>query len=94
MVSASVFFVEPQRGGVEPQHGVEGGEGRHGIPAHQQAPPRIETVFLDCFATHILAFEGESEEVWFEGDFSDYEEARKKRLGDVTPKRVKYRTLL
>ena len=44
-------------------------------------------------ATHILAFEGDSEEVWFEGNFSDYEEARKKRLGDVAPKRVKYQKL-
>ncbi len=49
--------------------------------------------FLDRLATHILAFEGNSEVVWFEGNFSDYEEARKKRLGDVAPTRVKYRKL-
>ena len=49
--------------------------------------------FLDRLATHILAFEGNSEVVWFEGNFSDYEEAKKKRLGDVAPKRVKYKGL-
>ncbi|SHJ36788.1 ATP-binding cassette protein, ChvD family [Hymenobacter daecheongensis DSM 21074] len=49
--------------------------------------------FLDRLATHILAFEGNSEVVWFEGNFSDYEEAKKKRLGDVEPKRVRYRKL-
>ncbi|SDY19458.1 energy-dependent translational throttle protein EttA [Hymenobacter psychrophilus] len=49
--------------------------------------------FLDRLATHILAFEGDSEVVWFEGNFSDYEEAKKKRLGDVAPKRVRYRSL-
>ncbi len=49
--------------------------------------------FLDRLATHILAFEGDSEVVWFEGNFSDYEEAKRKRLGDVAPKRVKYKKL-
>ncbi|RYU80092.1 energy-dependent translational throttle protein EttA [Hymenobacter persicinus] len=49
--------------------------------------------FLDRLATHILAFEGDSEVVWFEGNFSDYEEAKKKRLGDVEPKRVRYKKL-
>ena len=49
--------------------------------------------FLDRLATHILAFEGDSEVVWFEGNFSDYEEAKRKRLGDVEPKRVRYRKL-
>ncbi|GAB2459123.1 energy-dependent translational throttle protein EttA [Hymenobacter qilianensis] len=49
--------------------------------------------FLDRLATHILAFEGNSEVVWFEGNFSDYEEAKKKRLGDVEPKRVRYKKL-
>nr|MBP6410944.1 ATP-binding cassette domain-containing protein [Pseudarcicella sp.] len=50
--------------------------------------------FLDRIATHILAFEGNSEVVWFEGNFSDYEESRKKRLGgDATPKRIKYKKL-
>ena len=47
--------------------------------------------FLDRIATHILAFEGESHVEWFEGNFSDYEADRKKRLGDVGPKRVKYK---
>ncbi len=49
--------------------------------------------FLDRVATHILAFEGNSEVYWFEGNFSDYEENRKKRLGDVAPKRIRYRSL-
>ncbi|RSK42708.1 energy-dependent translational throttle protein EttA [Hymenobacter perfusus] len=49
--------------------------------------------FLDRLATHILAFEGDSQVVWFEGNFSDYEEAKRKRLGDVEPKRVRYRKL-
>jgi energy-dependent translational throttle protein EttA len=50
--------------------------------------------FLDRIATHILAFEGESQVVWFEGNFSDYEEAKKKRLGDVEPKRIRYKKLV
>jgi len=50
--------------------------------------------FLDRVATHILAFEGDSQVYWFEGNFSDYEENRKKRLGeDVIPKRIKYKKL-
>jgi len=49
--------------------------------------------FLDRIATHILAFEGDSQVTWFEGNFSDYEENRKKRLGDQEPTRIKYRKL-
>ncbi len=51
--------------------------------------------FLDRIATHILAFEGDSQITWFEGDYSDYEKDRKKRLGDDAdqPRRVKYRPL-
>jgi energy-dependent translational throttle protein EttA len=49
--------------------------------------------FLDRIATHILAFEGESQVVWFEGNFSDYEEAKRKRLGDEAPKRIRYKKL-
>jgi energy-dependent translational throttle protein EttA len=50
--------------------------------------------FLDRIATHILAFEGDSQVYWFEGNFSEYEENRKKRLGaDSTPKRIKYKKL-
>lgn len=49
--------------------------------------------FLDRIATHILAFEGDSKVVFFEGGFSDYEENRKKRMGDVGPQRVKYKKL-
>ena len=47
--------------------------------------------FLDRICTHILAFEGNSSVYWFEGNFSDYEENRKKRLGDDTPHRVKFK---
>jgi sulfate-transporting ATPase len=50
--------------------------------------------FLDRVATHILAFEGDSQVTWFEGNFSEYEENRKKRLGDVLPKRFRYRPLV
>ena len=51
--------------------------------------------FLDRIATHILAFEGESAVYWHEGNFSDYEENKRKRLGDaaVEPHRIKYRQL-
>ncbi len=49
--------------------------------------------FLDRIATHILAFEGDSHVEWFEGNFADYEEDKKRRLGpdSVQPKRIKYR---
>jgi len=49
--------------------------------------------FLDRIATHILAFEGEASVHFFEGSFTEYEENRKKRLGDTTPKRIKYKKL-
>ena len=51
--------------------------------------------FLDRVATHILAFEGESAAFWFEGNFSEYEEDKRRRLGDaaVEPHRIKYRHL-
>ncbi len=50
--------------------------------------------FLDRVCTHILAFEGDSQVVYFEGNFSDYEENRKKRLGNDAPKRIKYKKLV
>ena len=52
--------------------------------------------FLDRIATHILAFEGDSEVVWFEGNYQDYEADRHRRLGTSadTPHRIKYRKLL
>lgn len=50
--------------------------------------------FLDRVATHILAFEGNSTAYWFEGNFSDYEENRKKRLGDAAPTRVRFKKLV
>ena len=51
--------------------------------------------FLDRICTHLMAFEGDSEVVFFEGNFSDYEEDRKRRLGDEAdkPSRIKYRRL-
>ena len=49
--------------------------------------------FLDRIATHILAFEGDSQMYFFEGSYSDYEENRKKRLGDDAPHRIKYKKL-
>jgi ATP-binding cassette ChvD family protein len=49
--------------------------------------------FLDRIATHILAFEGDSQVVWFEGNYQAYEEDKKKRLGDVAPKRIHYKKL-
>lgn len=50
--------------------------------------------FLDRICTHILAFEGNSEVYVFEGGFTEYEENKKKRLGDVTPHRIKYKKLV
>ena len=50
--------------------------------------------FLDRVCTHILAFENDSEVYFFEGSFSEYEENRKKRLGDVAPTRIKYKKLV
>ena len=50
--------------------------------------------FLDRVCTHILAFEGNSQVYFFEGGYSDYEENRKKRLGDVGPTRIRYKKLL
>ena len=50
--------------------------------------------FLDRVATHILAFEGDSQVVYFDGNFSEYEENRKKRLGDSQPKRIRYKKLV
>jgi sulfate-transporting ATPase len=51
--------------------------------------------FLDRIATHILAFEGDSEVVWYEGNFADYEEDKKRRLGEdaINPHRIKYRRI-
>ena len=50
--------------------------------------------FIDRLATHILSFEDEGEVVFFEGNFEDYEEAKKKRLGDVTPKRPRFKNMI
>ena len=50
--------------------------------------------FLDRVATHILAFEGDAQVYFFEGSFSDYEENKKKRLGDTSEKKFRYRKLV
>ncbi len=50
--------------------------------------------FLDRICTHILAFEGDSQVYFFEGNYSEYEENKKKRLGDAAPKRIKYKKLI
>ena len=54
-----------------------------------------DRMFLDRLATHILAFEGDSHVEWFEGNFADYEEDKKRRLGNdaVMPHRIKYKKL-
>ncbi|MCS7004283.1 MAG: energy-dependent translational throttle protein EttA [Cytophagales bacterium] len=49
--------------------------------------------FLDRVATHILAFEGDSKVRWFEGNYSDYEAKRREELGELIPKRIKYKAL-
>ncbi|MEN9465702.1 MAG: hypothetical protein RL217_1883, partial [Pseudomonadota bacterium] len=50
--------------------------------------------FLDRIATHILAYEGDSKVTFFEGNYTEYEEDRRKRLGnDAAPKRMKYKRL-
>jgi energy-dependent translational throttle protein EttA len=49
--------------------------------------------FLDRICTHILAFEGDSQVYFFDGNYTEYEENRKKRLGDIGPKRIRYRSL-
>ncbi len=49
--------------------------------------------FLDRVCTHILAFEGDSKVYWYEGSYSEYEENKKMRLGDVAPRRVRYKKL-
>lgn len=50
--------------------------------------------FLDRVCTHILAFEGDSQVYWFEGGFSEYEENKRKRLGDEQPHRIRYKKLV
>jgi ATP-binding cassette ChvD family protein len=50
--------------------------------------------FLDRVATHILSFEGDSSVRWFEGNFSEFEEDKRKRVGYVEPKRIKYKKLV
>ncbi len=50
--------------------------------------------FLDRVCTHILAFEGDSQTYYFEGSFSEYEQNKKKRLGNIQPTRIKYKKLI
>jgi len=55
----------------------------------------VANIFGYCLKNrvYILAFEGDSQVVWFEGNFSDYGENKKKRMGDLTPKRIRYKNL-
>ena len=69
------------------EEGIEGFAGCAVVISHDR-------YFLDRICTHILAFEGDSQVYWFEGTYSEYEENRKKRLGDEGPKRIKYRKLM
>lgn len=50
--------------------------------------------FIDRLATHVLAFEGNSEVIFFEGNYSDYEKAKKERLGDVQPRRARFKNVI
>ncbi len=50
--------------------------------------------FLNRICTHILAFEGDSQVIFFEGSYTEYEENKKMRMGDVTPKRIRYKKLM
>ena len=50
--------------------------------------------FIDRLATHILSFEGDSDVQFFEGNFSDYEKNKRARLGDVTPKRPRFKNVI
>ncbi len=49
--------------------------------------------FLDRVATHIMAFEGDSEILWFEGNYQAFHEWRKKQTGDAQPRRIRYRPI-
>lgn len=69
------------------EEGMEGFAGCAVIISHDRW-------FLDRIATHILAFEGDSQVYFFEGSYSDYEENKKKRMGDTGPHRIKYKKLI
>ena len=69
------------------EEGLENFAGCAGVISHDRW-------FLDRIATHILAFEGDSQVYFFEGSYSEYEENKKKRLGDEEPKRFKYKKLM
>ena len=68
------------------EHAIDGFAGCAVIISHDRW-------FLDRIATHILAFEGDSQVTWFEGNYREYEADRKKRMGNIEPKRVRYRKL-
>lgn len=69
------------------EEGLEGFAGCAVVVSHDRW-------FLDRIATHILAFEGDSQVYFFEGSYSEYIENRKKRIGDITPHRMKFRKLI
>lgn len=68
------------------EEGLEGFAGCAVIISHDRW-------FLDRIATHILAFEGDSMVTYFEGSYSEYEESKKKRTGDTTPHKLKFKKL-
>ena len=69
------------------EEGIEGFAGCAVVISHDRW-------FLDRICTHILAFEGDSQVYWFEGSYSDYEESKKKRMGNNAPTRLKYKKLV
>ena len=69
------------------EEGLESFAGCAGVISHDRW-------FLDRICTHILSFEGNSEVVFFEGSYSEYEEYKMKQLGFTEPKRIRYRKLL
>lgn len=69
------------------EEGIEGFAGCAVVISHDRW-------FLDRICTHILAFEGDSQVYWFEGGYSEYEENKKKRMGNAAPKRLKYKKLV
>jgi hypothetical protein len=80
-----------------PPLGQPGHRCRQGLERLLRQPAAVshDRWFLDRIATHILAFEGDSRVVWFEGNYSDYEADRRRRLGEAVdhPHRIKYRQL-
>ena len=95
--------IRTQRVGNPSSCAMEGGTGTGSPVASTTASPNFagcavvishDRWFLDRICTHILAFEGESQVYYFEGNYTEYEENKKKRLGNDTPKRIRYKKLV